>query len=285
MKSSSQAAPGAERMQCMEVWGGNEAINQCVEMTGLNVWVNCQPYRGAKQGGDVYYLSACASGRIARLMLADVSGHGQQVSPIAADLRGLMRRYVNYISQQKFVEKLNTRFEPLAALGQFATGIAFTFFGPTRMLTICNFGHPMPLIYRANQGEWVQLEKEVRTEQEPRNLPLGIVENRSIRQCETQLREGDAVFCFTDGVSEAQTSDGELLGSEGVYQLVREFPMNDPAQLIPWLQERLQQMHADNLNRDDMTSMLFQANGTSPSWKDNLLAPFRLLSPKQSQGN
>lgn len=277
MNPPSQSASESERMQCMEVWGGNEATSKCLEMTGLDVWVDCRPHQGANEGGDVYYLSACASGRVARLMLADVSGHGQKVSPIAADLRALMRRYVNYISQQKFLEKLNTRFEPLAALGQFATGIAFSFFGPRQSLTWCNFGHPMPLLYRADEQTWENFEEDTRKGQELRNLPLGIVESETIRQCEVRLKPGDAVLCFTDGISEARTAEGELLGSDGVLRLVRELSMKTPAELIPALRNKLEEMHPENLTRDDMTLMLFQANGTRPSWKDNLLAPYRLL--------
>ena len=42
-----------------------------------------------------YYASSCAAGRITRLLLADVSGHGKSVAAIAADLRLLMRRFIN----------------------------------------------------------------------------------------------------------------------------------------------------------------------------------------------
>lgn len=262
----------------MEVWGGNAVTSKLLEMTGINVWVDCQPHQGAKQGGDVYYLSACASGRVARLMLADVSGHGERVSHIARDLRGIMRRYVNYISQRKFLMKLNSRFEPIATLGQFATGIALSFFGPTRSLTLCNFGHPMPLIYRAKTQEWNLIDEEESAGSQPSNLPLGIVDSKNIQQWNSTLHEGDAVLCYTDGFSEARDEGDELLGPKGIQTLVREFPLGNPEELNPYLCGQLQVMHPDNLSNDDMTLMLIQANGTTPSLKDNLLAPYRLLS-------
>ena len=95
-------------MQCMEVWGGNQPVDSGVVMAGLDAWVYCRPFGGkpdlpAESGGDVYFVSSCATGRITRLLVADVSGHGAVVSEVAGSLRRLMRKYVNYLDPTKFV--------------------------------------------------------------------------------------------------------------------------------------------------------------------------------------
>ena len=112
------------------------------------------PYGQAKAGGDVYYASSCATGRISRLLLADVSGHGNAVAATAADLRTLMRRFVNRLDQTEFVRLLNQQFMELSEGGTFATAIVSTFFAPSRRLTVCNAGHPRPLMYHAAQKRW-----------------------------------------------------------------------------------------------------------------------------------
>src|SRR6202162_143661 len=84
----------AQQMTCMEVWGGSQLTTRRVEMGGLDAWVYSKPFGDAERGGDVYYASSCATGRINRLLLADVSGHGDAVAAMAADLRRLMRRDV-----------------------------------------------------------------------------------------------------------------------------------------------------------------------------------------------
>ena len=95
-----------ERMTCMEIWGGNRAINKRFEAPGLDIYVHSAPYKESKTGGgDIYYVTSCASGRISRLLLADVSGHGADVSDIAITLRDLLRENVNKISQEKFVSQ------------------------------------------------------------------------------------------------------------------------------------------------------------------------------------
>src|SRR2546421_568934 len=87
-------------MTCMEVWGGNALTDNSVSMSGLDAWVYSKPYQDAAAGGDVYYVSSCATGRITRLLVADVSGHGSAVTATAAALRNLMRRYVNHLDQR-----------------------------------------------------------------------------------------------------------------------------------------------------------------------------------------
>ena len=54
-------------MQCMEVWGGSQLTAQGVAFGGLDAWVYSKPHDNAQRGGDVYYASSCATGRIARI--------------------------------------------------------------------------------------------------------------------------------------------------------------------------------------------------------------------------
>ena len=114
----------AQVMQCLEVWGGNQPVDAGVAMAGLDAWVYCKPYQDAAGGGDVYYVSACATGRITRLLVADVSGHGDKVAGVGANLRTMMRRYVNYLDQKRFVRSLNKEFTGLSDCGCFATAVA-----------------------------------------------------------------------------------------------------------------------------------------------------------------
>src|SRR6476469_7355251 len=144
-------------MQCMEVWGGNQPVQSDVVMAGLDAWVYCKPYGAAAGGGDVYYVSSCATGRITRLLVADVSGHGDSVSAVAGGLRKLMRRYVNYFDSSRFVVEMNRQFTAHSKAGVFATAVVTSFYASTNSLSLCNAGHPPPLLYRAATGTWEYL--------------------------------------------------------------------------------------------------------------------------------
>ena len=186
-----------ETMQCMEVWGGNGVVDSGVIMAGLDAWIFSRPYGQSESGGDVHYVSSCATGRITRLLVADVSGHGAEVSEVAANLRRLMRRFINYIDQAAFVKEMNGQFNALSQSGRFATALVTTFFAPTNELALCNAGHPPPLHFAAKRGTWSLLESARRGASGAANVPLGILDLGDYDQFGVRLGIGDLVVCYT----------------------------------------------------------------------------------------
>src|SRR5688572_24888186 len=122
------AAADPHTMRCMEVWGGNQAIDNGVVMAGLDAWLYGRPFRDQAAAGDLHYVSSCAAGMVTRVLVADVSGHGEKVAEAAGKLRLLMRRYVNFVDQTRFVRALNGEFGQIAQAGGFATAVAATYF-------------------------------------------------------------------------------------------------------------------------------------------------------------
>ena len=254
-----------EHMQCMEVWGGSQLTDRGVEFGGLDAWVYSKPYGGAQSGGDVYYASSCATGRITRLLLADVSGHGKTVAATAADLRALMRRFVNRLDQGEFVRLLNQQFGALSRQGAFATAVVTTFFAPSRRLTICNAGHPRPLLYRAATKQWELLthqesERPIKAAK-PRNLPLGILNVTEYEQFDVELELGDCVVSYTDALSESCDTDNEMLGEAGLLRIMRLLGDVEPHALIETFLGEIGQRNPQNLSDDDVTVLVVRANG------------------------
>ena len=274
------------RMVCMEVWGGCDAADAAVTLNGLDAWVYSRPYEEAETGGaeggggDIYYVSACATGRINRLLVADVAGHGAKVRDVATQLRDLMRRYVNYLDQSKFVTSMNHQFVECSAAGCFATAVVTTFFAATRTLSVCNAGHPPPLVWRAGQREWSSLIPSL--ERAPAgNIPLGIADYEDCAQFDVQLDVGDLILVYTDSLIEAKGPQGDMLGPAGLLTLVRDvFPDPDPATLIPSLLNTIDQRTDGGLKADDVTALLLRANGTGGGIQlhRSFLAPFRILA-------
>src|SRR5438105_8859126 len=85
----------SSRLTCRDVWGGNNRVNQIIELPGLAGWVYSNPVEPAAVGGDVHYFSVCSEGILSRFALADVSGHGQASSSTANRLRELIRKYID----------------------------------------------------------------------------------------------------------------------------------------------------------------------------------------------
>lgn len=276
----SNDAPHA--MACMEIWGGNQATQRAVTLPGLKAWVYSRPYQDADGGGDVYYVSSCATGRITRLLVADVCGHGAEVAETADQLRLLMRQYVNHVQQVKFVTSMNGHFASLSEAGGFATAVVATFLATSRTFTFSNAGHPTPLVYRASDRKWHLLEG-VKDDQghrrAPRDLPLGIFESATYQEMDLTLDVGDLVLFYTDAFIESHDASGELIGSQAFLELVRQLDVSHPETLPEQIVARITSLHPGNLTADDVTLMLFQPTGEAARvpLQRRLLAPFRLL--------
>jgi serine phosphatase RsbU (regulator of sigma subunit) len=209
-------ATAPHSLQCMEIWQGNHGVESEVCTPGLEVWVYSRPHQGDAHGGDVHYVSLCGGGVITRLLVADVSGHGEAVAGLSQALRGLMRRNINRKSQAKLVAALNREFTAFAQDGRFATAVAATYLTSGDTLTVCNAGHPRPLWYRAEQGKWCVLAAGNGT---GADLPLGVDEDSSYNQVRVTLGKGDVVLFYTDALIEARDGADRALGEEGLLEL------------------------------------------------------------------
>ena len=267
-----------ERMNCMEIWGGNRAINKNFEAPGLDVYVHSAPYRESKVGGgDIYYLTSCASGRISRLLLADVSGHGEAASKLAISLRDLLRTNVNTISQERFVKEMNREFGAVAKSSSFATAVVATFFEPRKTLSLSVAGHPHPIYYRASKKRWVHLDPEELKDNGPGNLPLGILNESSYPGRIIPTEPGDMFLLYSDAFIESVSRSNQFLGIEGVLELLNQTSHLSPNEVIPLMREQIGSMAAGNLLDDDATMILGHVRDTKVRFRDNVLAPFRLL--------
>ncbi len=261
----------------MQVWGGSDLAEDAVSTTGLDVWLFSKPYRNHEAGGDIYYLSSCSSGRITRLVLADVRGHGDGVASLARALRGLLQTHINHISQQTLVRAINREFASVGDSTTFATGLIATFFLPTNRLSLSNAGHPPPIFFNAKNGQWRPLHHAPQASS-PTNVPLGIFEDADYTEVSVQMAAGDLLFCFTDGVDECVDASGEPLGPDGIHALVAGMDGLPPERIIPALVHRLRALSPANLSDDDATMMLVRTNNAPVSLRNNVLAPFRYLA-------
>ncbi|XAM00249.1 PP2C family protein-serine/threonine phosphatase [Phycisphaeraceae bacterium D3-23] len=283
--------PDPVKMQCLQVWGGNRAADQTLRLTGLDGFLVSRPFEDEDAGGDVYYASSCASGRITRVVLADVAGHGQVVARFANDLRTLMQRFVNYTSHRRFMAALNDAFGKQTEAGRFATAIALSYFAPKNELHLINAGHPPPLFYCAKTKQWSVLENDdadAAGESEtpkPRtaDLPLGIQDGIGYRATRRKLAAGDMLLLYTDAFIEAKKPDGKLLGVAGLLESIC-FVTGDtlaPAsdRLLGTLIAHLAASRANTptLAGDDTTALLLRATGEKRQWSQILTSPIHLV--------
>ena len=150
-------------------------------------------------GGDFYQVVPLHSGGVL-VVVGDVSGKGMPAAMTVSLLVGTFRTLAHYThSPGEILDAMNQRM--MARLhGGFTTCLVLRV-DPDGTLTAANAGHIPPYM----DGREQILEC---------GLPLGLVEDARYTETTLVLRPGARLTLLTDGVVEAQSSSGELLGFE-----------------------------------------------------------------------
>ena len=255
-------------LQCMDMIGGNHMDSYLIRSPGLDVWVDSLPH-SAEAGGDVHLLSVCGSGRVTRMVMADVAGHGETAQEAARLLRRVVRQHINYLDQSRLVKDVNQEFARHTEIGRFATILFMTYYAPTGHVIICNAGHPRPLHYSTRLGRWRALDPDtadrgpsIRIEhgtyglQRVANIPLGIIADTEYIQFDLRLDPGDLLVACSDALTEAESPDGRMLGEDGVLGLLAGLPLDEPASLGAALLAAVDRYRGQSPPRDDQTLLV-----------------------------
>jgi serine phosphatase RsbU (regulator of sigma subunit) len=208
--------------------------------------------------------------------MADVCAFGPVFSEIAGQLRDLMKRNVNAISQSRIVRDVGLRLEEAAHNDGFASTLISTYFAPTRSLSLCNAGHPPPLLFRSSEAQWSVL-KRAPADAVAGEASTGVVHPGEYQQLKTILGVGDMVLSYSNVLTECRDRAGQTIGLHGLLGRVCRLDTRRPADLSLALLSQLRDEHPENLAAQDATILLCRATETEVTWRDNLLAPLRLL--------
>jgi sigma-B regulation protein RsbU (phosphoserine phosphatase) len=241
------------RLACLELHGGNQAGTYSAELSGLAGWVSCRPLGTSRRGGDLYYLSVCSQGVIARVVLADVAGHGEIVSSAAVRLRDALREHVDHWDQSMLIRRLNESILKGAPHSRFATAFLASFYRESGELLFTNAGHPPPLWYRAAAREWSFLLDSTPYRKEIVDLPLGMIAGTSYSQTAVQLEAGDLLLLYTDGIHEASDESSEQLGLDRLLSIARDLPVESAAAAGRGLVSAIQRFRGREPASDDET--------------------------------
>jgi len=155
-------------------------------------------YRPAQEVGGDFFQAIALPGGEALLVIGDVSGKGLSAAMAVALIVGAIRSTAEATHQPgALLAALNRRLHDRLR-GGFATCLVARI-AADGSLTLSNAGHLAP--YR--NGEEVPLEP---------GLPLGVTFDTDYPESTFALAPGDRLTFVSDGVVEAQSTDGELFG-------------------------------------------------------------------------
>lgn len=164
-------------------------------------------------GGDLYDF-VDISGKKAGVMIGDVSGKGVPAALYMAKVVSEFKSYADRERPSLVIHRLNDRLVDEAGSGLFVTISYLVFDTDKRIMNFSTGGHLPILMLR--DGE--EREKLLDTRE---GMPLGIMESE-FSDGGTELKKGDLFVLYTDGVTEAMNSKGEMFGLERLINIVRE---------------------------------------------------------------
>jgi sigma-B regulation protein RsbU (phosphoserine phosphatase) len=264
-----------KRKQCLEVSGGRLTYQANHEMPGLEMQIYSRQGTHCMQGGgEVHYVSSCASGRITRVMLADICGSEETFKRLSCELRGGLIRSINSIWQNRVVWDISTKLRELAQPGGFGKASVATYFAPTRSFVMCNIGNPPPLVFRARERSWDVLHGETDASVSSSEAIEGVYGEDEYRHIKTKLEVDDVVVLYGNGFASSAFPGGAVVGHSKLIDALQDAPHADPdsrlVHLIGLIQDRCQP-------EEDNTIIVCRVTNTRVRLRDNLLAPLRLF--------
>ena len=159
-------------------------------------------------GGDYYDFFPLSNGRWG-ILIADVSGHGTPAAVVMAITHCIAHMHCcDHGSPSQFLNHLNHHLASRYTMnsGHFVTAFYGIYEPETRKLTYASAGHNPPRLRHCGESRVVALDRA-------NFLPMGFAADIQYRDAEQQLRPGDRLVFYTDGVTEAANSHGELFGT------------------------------------------------------------------------
>lgn len=165
-------------------------------------------------GGDYYDFLDIDGGTLG-LAIGDVSGKGIPAALLMANLQACFRTQepAALLHPAKLLESVNRHFFDSTAAERFATLFFGIYDDDTRRLRYVNCGHLPPLLLRAS-GELERLQ--------PTATMLGAFRNWHCFENQVELRRGDTLVMYSDGVTEACDERGEEFGEDRLIARIRE---------------------------------------------------------------
>jgi serine phosphatase RsbU (regulator of sigma subunit) len=178
-------------------------------------------------GGDFYDLYQVGENRYG-VLVADVRGHGVSASLCTMLLKSLGESLKDRAGEPaEFVTALNSEITRFLQDENFATALYMVVDMENAQVRYTNAGHCAPFHFRAADSIVNTLESH--------GLPLGIIAGVDYETGELDLAPGDLLLAYTDGATESQCSDGEMLDEEGLAKALKEVMVSG----APGLVERL----------------------------------------------
>jgi sigma-B regulation protein RsbU (phosphoserine phosphatase) len=217
------------------------------KVRGYEVAAMTQPLRFV--GGD-YYNVVRIDERHTAICIADVAGKGMPAALLMSSLQAALKPLVGQrLAPAELCHRLNRILCEITPVGKFISFFYALLDSVDNRLTYCNAGHNPPLLIRAD-GTSMELKAA--------GAVLGQFPHWLYEESQMQMRSGDTLILFTDGLVEACDADEEPFGEHNLIRVGRENPSASAEELLGLLM-RAASRHCRGHFQDDASLIVLKA--------------------------
>jgi sigma-B regulation protein RsbU (phosphoserine phosphatase) len=219
--------------------------SQPFRMAKVTISHEFQP--AAAVGGDYLDYFSMSDGTIG-LYVGDVSGKGLPAALFAALAVGTLRGIEKTGKHpSRVLHLLNERLLLRGIPGRH-TAIQYATFDPaTAEMNIVSAGMPGPFLLRGSELEVLELA----------GIPPGLFPDITYDVLKVQLKPGDSILFFTDGLTDARNIHEEDFDLEGMKKVCRQHAGESRVELLGHIFRAIEEFSADCHQFDDMTAAVF----------------------------
>jgi len=201
-------------------------------------------------GGDYYDIFL--NGDEVEMVIADVSGHSVGAALIMVETRSVLRAQLQTLhSPAEILTTLNSLLhDDLSHAELFITMSYLNYHTKTRLLRYTNAGHPPPLLYSATSDSFLELDAE--------GLIIGVKREVSFEERSLNIKRGDLLLLYTDGIIEAEGLDGSLFGTRMLQEIIAREHRKPAAEIIVSLLAAVRAFSGVYSFKDDISMLVLK---------------------------
>ena len=205
-------------------------------------------------GGDLYDFFFLDNDHLC-LVVGDVSGKGVPAALFMAVTRTLIKtRVAHNLSAHDILSRVNDDLSLDNPSMMFVTLFLAILNVTTGELEYANGGHNPPYLMRSSDGGLKQLES-------PEGIALGVMPGSVFQSAHIVLAPKDALFIYTDGITEAINSQNLLFSESLLEQGLVELENQPVVQIIQGILDRVIDFAQGTPQADDITMMALRYYG------------------------
>ncbi len=204
-------------------------------------------------GGDLYDFFFIDNRRLC-FLIGDVSGKGVPAALFMTISKILLKREaMEGGGVDEILYRVNNTIVPDNESCMFVTLFCGILDTQTGKVEFANGGHNPPLIARKNGNfEYMKV---------PHGFVIGAMVGVSFERREIVLGEGDTIFLYTDGVTEAMNPDKQMFSESNLKNALDEFKNESVSKIIEGVKRRIEEFTRGAPQSDDITMLAIRFKG------------------------